>query len=232
MSPSTKWNLQRPTVIELAFRPGLEVLQDRVTPALIASEIFAVIPELFVTSAAAIGPPGPAGEPGPQGIQGAIGAQGLPGPAGAVGLQGPIGPAGPSAAAFAYAYIFNQGAQVVAIEAPIAFDLNGPLLGITHAPGNAGVTVTDAGTYAVHFSVTHVEPAQFTLFVNGAAATETVYGSGAGTQQDDGHAILVLQANDVLTLVNHSSSAAVTLQTLAGGTQTNVNASLLIERLL
>jgi len=40
-----------------------------------------------------------------------------------------------------------------------------------------------------------------------------------------------LQSNDVLTLVNHSSAAAVTLQTLAGGTQINVNASLLIERL-
>jgi hypothetical protein len=35
----------------------------------------------------------------------------------------------------------------------------------------------------------------------------------------------------VLTVRNHSSSAAVTLQTLAGGTQTNVNASILIEKL-
>jgi len=32
-------------------------------------------------------------------------------------------------------------------------------------------------------------------------------------------------------LVNHSSDAAVTLQTLAGGTQTNVNASIVIKRL-
>jgi len=120
---------------------------------------------------------------------------------------------------------------VVAIQAPIAFDLNGPLLGVTHAPGNAGVQITSAGIYAIHFSVTHVEPAQFTLFVNGAPANTTIYGSGAGTQQDNGFAILTLQANDVLTLVNNSSAAAVTLQTLAGGTQTNVNASLLIERL-
>jgi hypothetical protein len=58
-----------------------------------------------------------------------------------------------------------------------------------------------------------------------------VYGSGAGTQQDNGQVILTLSAGDVLTLVNHSSAAAVTLQTLAGGTQTNVNASLLIEKL-
>jgi hypothetical protein len=43
--------------------------------------------------------------------------------------------------------------------------------------------------------------------------------------------ILVLGAGDVITLRNHSSAAAVTLQTLAGGTQTNVNASVSIEKL-
>ncbi|MCA1682746.1 MAG: collagen-like protein, partial [Actinobacteria bacterium] len=36
---------------------------------------------------------------------------------------------------------------------------------------------------------------------------------------------------DVLTLKNHSSAAAVSLQTLAGGTQTNANASIAVERL-
>jgi len=119
---------------------------------------------------------------------------------------------------------------VVAIGAPIAFDLNGPLLGVTHAPGNAGISITDAGIYSIRFSVTHVEPSQFALFVNGAPAPTTIFGSGAGTQQNNGFALLTLQANDVLTLVNFSSAAAVTLQTLAGGTQNNVNASILIER--
>jgi len=131
-----------------------------------------------------------------------------------------------------FGYIFNEGAQTVPIEGSVAFDSNGPLLGITHAPGNAGVVVTSSGTYAVHYSVSGVEPGQFALFVNGAAAGGTVYGSGAGTQQDNGQVILTLSANDVLTLVNHSSAAAVTLQTLAGGTQTTVNASLLIEKLI
>jgi hypothetical protein len=131
----------------------------------------------------------------------------------------------------AFGYIFNEGAETVAIEADVAFDMNGPLLGVTHAPGNAGVNVTASGTYAIWFSVTNVEPAQFALTVNGAPVASTVYGSGAGTQQDNGFAILTLSANDVLTLRNHSSAAAVTLQTLAGGTQTNVNASLLIEKL-
>ena len=43
--------------------------------------------------------------------------------------------------------------------------------------------------------------------------------------------ILALAAGDIITLNNHTSAAAVTLQTLAGGTQTNINASIVIEKL-
>ncbi|HEY4384350.1 MAG TPA: hypothetical protein VGN34_07755, partial [Ktedonobacteraceae bacterium] len=82
------------------------------------------------------------------------------------------------------------------------------------------------------YSVSGVEPNQFALFVNGIQqAAGTVYGSGSGTQQNSGQAIIALSAGDVLTLRNHTSAAAVTLQTGAGGTQTNVNASILIEKL-
>jgi hypothetical protein len=76
-----------------------------------------------------------------------------------------------------------------------------------------------------------VEPNQFSLFLNGAPVAGTVYGSGAGTQQNTGQAIIAIASGDVLTLRNHSSTAAVTLQTLAGGTQTNVNASIIIKKL-
>ena len=207
MSEFVKTQSSRSRSNNPGFRPVLEALEDRTTPALIATEIFLAIPTLLVP---AVGPTGPAGPQGP---------------------VGPPGATGPAGGLSAFGYIFNNSAETVAIEAPIAFDLNGPLLGIVHAPGDAGVTITASGIYAIHFSVTNVEPAQFTLFVNGAPVASTVYGSGAGTQQDNGFAILTLQANDILTLVNHSSAAAVTLQTLAGGTQTNVNASLLIERL-
>ena len=259
-----------------AFHPRLIALEDRLAPALIASEISLALPTILVsppvsqgepgTPAApgapgAVGPQGPAGPQGLQGVQGVQGvrgldgpagpqgvqgAQGLPGVAGAqgpigpAGAQGPIGPAGatgatgatgPAGGLAAFGYVYNQGARTVAIEAPVAFDMNGPLVGIAHAPGNAGVVFTNSGTYAVFFSVSGVEPGQFALFVNGAPVSGTVYGSGAGTQQDTGHALITISANDTLTLVNHSSAAAVTLQTLAGGTQANVNASLLIQKL-
>ncbi|MGE8001510.1 collagen-like protein, partial [Lysinibacillus sp. NPDC093190] len=72
---------------------------------------------------------------------------------------------------------------------------------------------------------------QFTLFLNGAPVTQAVYGSGAGTQQNTGQVIISIPSSGFLTLRNHSSAAAVILQTLAGGTQTNVNASIILKML-
>jgi hypothetical protein len=43
--------------------------------------------------------------------------------------------------------------------------------------------------------------------------------------------LLTLTPGDALTLRNHSSPAAVILQSLAGGTQANVNASILVRKL-
>jgi hypothetical protein len=119
----------------------------------------------------------------------------------------------------------------VAVSSPVTFDSNGPLLGVTHAPGSSAIVVTAAGTYLVDFSTSGVEPSQFALFDNGVAIAGSTYGSGAGTQQNDGQVIVTLSAGDALTLVNYSSAAAVGLQSLAGGTQANVNASILIEEI-
>ncbi|MGW8956230.1 hypothetical protein [Paenibacillus sp. NPDC055715] len=151
---------------------------------------------------------------------------------GITGATGSIGAAGNVGGIAQFGYVYNLGAQVVPIEADVIFDTNGILTpGITHAPGTTQIAVTDAGNYEVNFSVSGVEPGQFAIFINGALAAGTVYGSGAGTQQNTGQAILALASSDVLTLRNHSSAAAVTLQTLAGGTQTNVNASVIIKKL-
>jgi hypothetical protein len=131
-----------------------------------------------------------------------------------------------------YGYIYNLIAETVAIEADITFDTNGLITpGITHAPGTSSILITTPGNYEVTFSVSCVEPNQFALFLNGALVAGTVYGSGAGTQQNKGQALLTIAAGDVLTLRNHSSASAITLQTLAGGTQTNVNASIVIKKL-
>ncbi len=129
-----------------------------------------------------------------------------------------------------YAYIYNLDAEVVPLEADITFSNNGIITaGIIHAPGTALISLVNAGNYAVWFNATGVEPNQFTLFQNGAAVPGSTYGSGAGTQSNPGMVIITAAAGDVLTIRNHTSAAAVTLQTLAGGTQTNANASIIIQ---
>ncbi len=118
------------------------------------------------------------------------------------------------------------------LEADVSFDSNGVLTsGITHLPGTAGITLVTAGVYEVTFSVSGTEPSQMALFVNGTQVPGSVYGSGAGTQQNSGQAIFVAPAGGVLTIRNHTSSAAVGLATPIGGTQPSSNASVLIEKL-
>jgi hypothetical protein len=119
----------------------------------------------------------------------------------------------------------------VAIEGAVLFDSNGPLSGFTHTTGSASITVGSTGHYLVDFSISGTEPSQFSLFDNGSPVAGTTYGSGAGTQQDGGQVIVSLADGDVLTLVNYSSGAAVGLASDIGGTQANVNASLVIEEL-
>jgi len=120
----------------------------------------------------------------------------------------------------------------VAVEANVTFNSNGVLsAGITHAAGTDEIGFVNAGTYKVTSSVSGVEANQMALFRNGTLVPGTVYGSGAGTQQNTGQSIITIGAGDVLSVRNHTSSAAVSLQTLAGGTAQNVNASVSIEKL-
>jgi hypothetical protein len=177
------------------------------------------------------GAPGAQGEVGLSGEAGATGPEGPQGPAGTPGATGATGPPGSSGLS-QYAYVYNLGEETVPLEADVTFDSNGVLTpGITHGLGAAGVTLTTAGTYAVTFSVSATEPSQIALFVNGALVAGTVYGSGAGTQQNTGQVIFSAPAGAVLTVRNHTSSAAIGLATPIGGTQPSSNASLAIEKL-
>jgi hypothetical protein len=89
----------------------------------------------------------------------------------------------------------------------------------------------NAGTYMVTFTSSGTEPSQFALFLNGAPVPGAIYGSGAGTQQNNGQVIVMVGAGDVLTVKNHTSAAAVGLASNIGGTQQNTNASVAIEKL-
>ena len=131
-----------------------------------------------------------------------------------------------------YAYIFNKNTQVVALDEDIVFGINGIIVGsITHTPATSTIQIGSAGDYAIWFYTEVVEPSQFTLFQNGGAVDGAIYGSGSGTQENTGMVIITAATGDVLTVRNHSSTAAVTLQALAGGTQSNSNASILIQKI-
>ncbi|MGG0644387.1 collagen-like protein, partial [Sporosarcina gallistercoris] len=131
-----------------------------------------------------------------------------------------------------FGYVYNLTPRTVAIEEDVIFDSNGIITpGITHILGTTDIVVTTPGNYEVTFSVSGTEPNQFALFINGGLVAGTVYGSGAGTQQNNGQVIMTMSAGDVLTLRNHSSAAAVGLASNIGGTQENVNASIVIKLL-
>ena len=165
------------------------------------------------------------------------GPAGPPGPPGVTGATGPVGPTGPPGingtnAVLEYAHIYNLAAGTVAIEADILFDSNGPITaGFTHLLGTSSIIINSAGVYQISFGVSGVEPNQFAVFRNGAPVAGGILGSGAGTQQNHGQVLVVAAAGDVITIRNHSSAAAVTLQTLAGGTQINANALVVIIKL-
>jgi hypothetical protein len=185
-------------------------------------------------TAGQIGPTGVKGTTGTQGVRGVTGLGGTNGSRGTTGSRGPTGTAGSAGTSGVtqYAYIYNTSVETVGVESDVIFDSNGLLTsGFTHTASTAAVTVVSAGVYKVTFSVSGTETSQFGLFVNGTLVPGTIYGSGAGTQQNDGQAIFSIAAGGLLTLRNHTSSAAVGLPTIGGGTLANTNASVLIEKL-
>jgi hypothetical protein len=118
---------------------------------------------------------------------------------------------------------------VVAVGGTILLPSTGQLSGFTSSLGT--LTALAAGTYSVSFSVSATEPSQISLALNGTVVPGTTYGSGAGTQQNTGQAIVTLAAGDQLTLTNSGSASAIGLATAIGGTGANVNASLYVQQL-
>jgi hypothetical protein len=131
----------------------------------------------------------------------------------------------------AYGYIYNVDSQVVPIQGDVSFNINGNVIGISHIPGTAPIILDSCGDYAIWFTVAAVEQNQFTLYKNNAPVGGSTYGSGDVTQPNSGMVIITAEEGDVLTLRNHTSQAAVTLQIQAGGSQINANASILIYKL-
>ena len=133
--------------------------------------------------------------------------------------------------AHADAYVYNDGRQTVAASAPILFSSNGVLSdGMTHPVNGNAVTIENAGTYAVWFTMMGTADAQFALFLNDTSVAGTIFGTSPGAAGSavrsitGGFAIVEAPANSTLALVNFTG-ATVTLATGVGGAGPNVNAS-------
>lgn len=164
---------------------------------------------------------------GVAGVAGTAGATGTPGIPGAPGIPG----------VSVYGFFYNLVAYSVPLNTDVHFDSNGAFTptGFLHVPAadptGAPIIVLQSGTYWVMFSVSGAEPSQFGLFLNGVVVPGTIYGSGAGAQQNTGQAILTIAAGTTLTLRNFLSPAAVGLASMVGGTIANTNASIFIVKL-
>jgi len=134
-------------------------------------------------------------------------------------------------ASTAFAYIYNFREQAVEKDAAIVFDTTGSISGISHENGSAEIGIRNSGIYLISYSVSGTEPNQFALFVNGKILEQSVYGSGVGTQQNNGQVIVELGEKDSITLVNVSGDKAVGLASKIGGDKVNVNASITILKL-
>lgn len=137
-----------------------------------------------------------------------------------------------------YAYYYNLAVSAtVAIAAPFPFDTDGPATsGFLHTASatpatSAPITIVNAGTYAVQYTVTVAEARQIALYIDGAVVPSTIYGQATGTAVTTGIAIITVAAGAVLTLRNHLSAAALTLVTPSGGTEENATNSILITKL-
>ena len=136
-----------------------------------------------------------------------------------------------------YGYVFNDRPQTVTTSAGVNFSANGVLsAGVTHTAGGNGVLLTEAGTYAVWFTVMGTAANQFILYLNDTSVPGTFYGTETGAAGSavrtitTGFVIVTAPANSTLALVN-STGAAVTLAIGVGGGGPNVNASMMVVKL-
>ncbi|MEN6460716.1 MAG: hypothetical protein ABFC94_05000 [Syntrophomonas sp.] len=156
------------------------------------------------------GPTGPTGPRGPRGFRGRKGPTGPSGSGtGPTGPTGPIGPTGPSgggggAGLTTWGYVFQIGAETIAVGSPVTFSNNGPLNGITHTAGASGIGITLSGTYNLTFSVytANNNPQDWGVVVNGTVRSEF---NSAG-QTMTGTVSLVLNAGDNVTIRNVATS--------------------------
>ena len=101
-----------------------------------------------------------------------------------------------------------------------------------HITGKPELRVCKNGIYVVELDIQTVQPAQFSIFVNGVPVPSTTTGNDSGAAQLSLRQILALKKGDSVTVVNHTSfMGTVTTSQNAGGYELGVCAHLVLWKI-
>jgi hypothetical protein len=188
---------------------------------------------------------GLAGAAGAAGAQGATSNTGFTGFTGFTGATGNTGPVGQSIATLAYAYIIYGGTTSVtggstvnpSLAAAIPFGNNQVLNNVTHTVGSTDIQVLNAGIYEVGFIVHGPSPIRFAVYVDGAVANGSAFGSGGSAAVEatsSGRLIVTANAGSIITIRNlsapFSATSVIAPPTIAGNNNT-ITASVVVRQI-
>lgn len=114
---------------------------------------------------------------------------------------------------------YNQNSQVVLTEAPIIFDSNNSVSGLSWSLSTPDqVKILEDGVYKLFFMANTNVSAQFSIFINGISIDSIIQGSNKGAGQISIRGIIELKKNDIIQVVNHTSpNSQIVISQNAGG---------------
>jgi hypothetical protein len=105
----------------------------------------------------------------------------------------------------AYFAIYSSVDQIINIDEPVIFSVNGPHKNIRHKQGTSEVNIFKDGIYYFFFDVEANAPSQFTIFVNNVPIANTTDGTDSGSGQSSIRQLMTLYKGDVVKVVNYKS---------------------------
>jgi len=130
---------------------------------------------------------------------------------------------------------YSSAAQQVATESGVAYNAFSNVNGMVWNPSSTDPTqiqVFEDGVYKVFFLVNTNTPGQFSIAVNGVPVETTTQGSSKGAGQISIRSLLDLNKNDIIQVLNHTSSnGSIAVSTNCGGLENNVNVLLSVFKI-
>lgn len=129
---------------------------------------------------------------------------------------------------------YTKLAQNVATESDVIYDTFQNVNGMVWNPTGTNpeqVKVLESGVYHLRFVGNTDLPTQFAFTVNGVPVDNSIQGVNRGAAQPSIRILMQLNANDIVTVRNHTSlNSSINLTQHSGGEQFNINACLTIYK--